>query len=73
MTFGCSSFWVSVFRKDVRGGEAFQRVVVAEVFLAGNVDVGPVARPDADIATGADAFDDKIGFEMKNINTNNGY
>ena len=54
----------SVFRKDSRGGEAFQRAVTAEVFLAGNVDVGPVARSDADIAAGADAFDDEIGFEM---------
>ena len=57
----------SVFRKDSRGGEAFQRAVTAEVFLAGNVDVGPVARSDADIAAGADAFDDEIGFEI-NLN-----
>ena len=57
----------SVFRKDSRSREALFGFVSSEVFLAGNVDVGPVARSDADIAAGADAFDDKIGFEM-NLN-----
>ena len=54
----------SVFRKDSRSREALFGFVSSEVFLAGNVDVGLVARSDADIAAGADAFDDKIGFEM---------
>ena len=65
MSFGCSWFWVSVFREDGRGWEAVfvGRSGVMQVFISGYLDEGPAVWVDAHDSSGSKAFGNEIGFQ----------
>ena len=52
-----------VFWENGRGWEAGINAV-SDIFLAGYLDLGPVAGADADNATGTNALNDQVGLEL---------
>ncbi len=76
MFFGCSSFWVSVFRKDGWGGETDidPVTVVVNVFFPRYFQDRPTFGTDSYYFSGSKAFGDEVGLETDlNATASQGY
>ena len=53
-----------IFREDGRGREAVLGAVIEKIFFPRYLHLGPAVGSYADNSSGANGFDDKIGFEL---------